>query len=116
MNSRFTLTVMLIAASAAISACATTPTPAPVVAAVPVAPVKGSTATAKPMKSAYGNYTRVVRNGQAMYCQQDKDTGTRMVHEVCLTEEQMREQQEHARNFMQDAQIAAPPIAGPNVR
>lgn len=63
---------------------------------------------------AYGNYLRVVRNGQTMYCQKDSDTATRMVQETCLTPAQAQAQQENAHNFMQGAQgIANTPASGP---
>ena len=61
---------------------------------------------------AYGNYVRVVRKGQTLYCQKDLDTGTRMVHETCLTQAQAQAQQDNARNFMQSAQgIANTPVS-----
>lgn len=118
MNPRVLVALTIFVGAAALAACATQPPPAAAAAAATatVVPASATGTHAKAMKSAYGNYVRVVRGGQTMYCQQDKDTSTRMIHEVCMSEDQMREQQEHARNFMQDAQIASPPISGPNVR
>ncbi len=63
---------------------------------------------------AYGNFMRVVRNGQTLYCQKDSDTASRMVQETCLTEAEAKAQQENAHNFMQGAQgIANTPASGP---
>jgi hypothetical protein len=73
-----------------------------------------SVASAADGPKAYGNYMRVVRNGQTLYCQKDLDTATRMVQETCLTPAQAQAQQENAHNFMQGAQgIANTPASGP---
>ena len=80
-------------------------------------PAAAAAAPAKDMKATYGNYGRVMRDGQTLYCKKESDTATRMVQETCLTPEQMLAQQENARNFMQGAQgIANTPPTSPNVR
>ena len=93
------------AAALALSACAATgPPPA----------AASSDAAAKNSPKAYGNYMRVVRGGQTLYCQKDADTSTRMVRETCLTQAQAQAQEENARNFMQGATGIANVPVSPN--
>ncbi len=117
MRSQLSGVLLALALAAALSGCAAT-APASSAgsgSASSSAPVATATAPAKHLQGAYGNYTRVVRDGQVFYCDQEKDTGTRMVHETCLTQTQMEAQQENARNFMQGVQgMAASPPSNPN--
>jgi hypothetical protein len=93
--------LLVFVAAAALSACATGGPPKPA--------GTGSAPT--------GNYRRVVRNGQTLYCQRDTPTGTRMMQETCLTQAEMDAQEEKARSFTQGVQgIAMPPPSSPNVR
>ncbi len=118
MKRQFRLVILAFSGALALSACATT-VPGPARAAVsasPSAPAAAAPASGNAPK-VFGNYVRVVRGGQTLYCQKDADTSTRMVHETCLTQAQAEAQQENARNFMQGAQgIATTPVAGPNAR
>jgi hypothetical protein len=103
-----------LAAALTLCACAATgPTPSnppgPTSAGTP--PTAATTAQNAP--KAYGNYVRVVRGGQTLYCQKDADTSTRMVHETCLTQAQAQAQEENARNFMQGATGIATSTAPP---
>jgi hypothetical protein len=94
------------AAALALSACAVT--------APPPAATTATDTAAKNAPKACGNYVRVVRAGQTLYCQKDADTSTRMVHETCVTQAQAQE--ENARNFMQGATgIANSPVSPQNV-
>ena len=108
------------AAALALGACAATgPTPSnPAPPASVGAPPTASSgdAAAKNSPKAYGNYVRVVRAGQTLYCQKDADTSTRMVHETCLTQAQAQAQtqEENARNFMQGATGIANVPVSPN--
>jgi hypothetical protein len=117
MRSQIRGALLALALAAALTACAAT-APASSIgtgAASSSAPPATASASAKHMHGAFGNYTRVVRDGQTFYCDQEKDTGTRMLHETCLTQSQMEAEQENARNFMQGVQgMAASPPANPN--
>ncbi len=109
---------MAFAAALALGACATTPPPPaqnPSPASIP-APAATTGTAARKEPQAYGNYLRVVRGGQTLYCQKDSDTNTRMVHETCLTPAQARAQEEEARRFMQGAQGISNTPASANVR
>jgi hypothetical protein len=99
-----------------LSACATTG-PAPSTATpASVSPPATAATSAQSGPNAYGNYLRVVRGGQTLYCQKDTETSSRMVHETCLTPAQAQAQQDSARQFMQGAQgIATTPISPQNV-
>jgi hypothetical protein len=103
------------AAALALSACAATHSvssngggsASPATPATAAAPSTGS-------PKAIGDYNRVVRNGQTLYCKKDTDTSTRMVLETCLTQAQAQAQAEAAHHFMQDSQgIANTPASGP---
>ena len=99
--------LVLCACAATGPAASTAPAKVSVPATVTTAPRDGP--------KAIGNYRRVVRNGEALYCQKDADTATRMVQETCITQAQAVAQQENARNFMQSTQGIATSVASPNV-
>jgi hypothetical protein len=100
MSQKPSLGLLVFAAAAALTACATSGPPPAGAGAAPA-----------------GNYRRVVRNGQTLYCQRDTPTGTRMMQETCLTQAEMDAQEEKARSFTQGVQgIALPPPSSPNVR
>lgn len=118
MTRQFRQQLVGFAAALVLSACAATG-PAPATPAGPAradAPPASHTAAAQNAPKAYGNYARVVRGGQTLYCQKDADTSTRMVHETCLTQAQAQAQEESARQFMQNTTgIANSPVSPQNV-
>jgi hypothetical protein len=108
--------ILAFAAASTLAACAATgpSNPSGPGSAISSAPAAAAAPAAKGMKSAYGNYVRVTRNGQAVYCKEERDTATRMMQETCLTQAQMEAQEENARKFMQGTQgIANTPASGP---
>jgi len=62
----------------------------------------------------YAGYTRVVINGQELYCRNDVATGSRTErHTVCRTAAQVADQQARAKKYVEDVQYNA--LAGPSV-
>ncbi|HEV2700196.1 MAG TPA: hypothetical protein VGV09_01095 [Steroidobacteraceae bacterium] len=92
----------IFAVALALSSCAAT------------GPAKPSSTSPATTGASVGNYRRVVRNGQTLYCINEIPTGKRMVEETCVTQAQMNEQEEKARNFTQGTQGMALPLASPN--
>jgi hypothetical protein len=62
----------------------------------------------------YAGYTRVVINGQELFCRNDVATGSRTErHTVCRTAAQVAVQQARAKKYVEDVQYNA--LAGPSV-
>jgi hypothetical protein len=125
----FIMRLTLIAAVAALSACASTPpnTSSPRSAA-PAPPPKAVTNTAQPSKSTTpdkfavidgtniaeaqrAGYKVVNENGTQLFCRKDQITGTRAAHRtICLTAAEMQERAAKGREAITPTQV---PYMGP---
>jgi hypothetical protein len=116
MRSQFMGALLACAAAAALAACAATNPASSASAGSAGAGVPAAAAAppAKPLRGELAAYKPVVRDGETWYCAQEKDTGTRMMHETCLTQSQIEAKEENMRHFMQDAQGLATSSANPN--
>ncbi len=95
---------LILAAVAALVACAT-PAPAP----VPVAthPVAGTPAAASPatFHAPFGYEKVLLSDGTVRYCRNDLDTDSRVKRtRVCMTQAQLTASQDNSQNFMDDVQ------------
>ena len=65
--------------------------------------------SAKEKKSSIDrSYRRVVKNGKEFFCRREAVTGSRMQKtDICLTQEQMKDLQEHSQEYLRSAQNPA---------
>ena len=62
--------------------------------------VKSSAASSEEKTGYRGAYRRVVRNGTEYYCRYESVAGKRIMQEVCLTKDQLAQQQQDADALM----------------
>jgi hypothetical protein len=84
------------------SAAAPAPSAAPATAATPSAPAAGTKTASSGVNQGLvkEGYRTTTKRGQIMYCRTEPITGTRFTNNVCLTETQIIEQRQNARDAL----------------
>lgn len=99
---------VILAGAATLVGCATeapAPAPAPAPATIPALPVTAAAATPTEKVKLPAGYTKVMVNGEARYCRDDVDTGSRVAHtKVCLTQEQLDASQSGSQDILNQLQ------------
>lgn len=82
--------LLVLAAAAALSACATNAPVSSVAVAAPSAGTPAAAADAKKSERADASYKRMTKNGKEVFCKREGNTGSRtQVFETCLTQEEL---------------------------
>jgi hypothetical protein len=95
---------VILAGAATLVGCATE-APAPAPATIPALPMTAAAGTPAEKVKLPAGYTKVMVNGEALYCRDDTDLGSRVAHtKVCLTQEQLDASQSGSQAIMNQLQ------------